>query len=62
MGTYFASVHDLDGATYNLGHKVTDYYWNYAGKIDTTEDNKDALIERVIAFASAKTARAGLLP
>ncbi len=62
MGTYFASVHDLDGATYNLGDKVTDYYWNYAGKIDTTEDNKDALIERVIAFASAHSREPAFYP
>src|SRR4051794_39025207 len=28
LGSYFAAVHDLRGATYNLGGTVTDYYWN----------------------------------
>ena len=51
MGSYFASIHDLDGAIYNLGAEVEDYYWNYAGMINTTDSDADALIERVISFA-----------
>lgn len=53
LGSYFSSVHDLNGATYNLGDTVTDYYWNYAGRIETTEKELNNVIERVLEFAKA---------
>jgi GNAT superfamily N-acetyltransferase len=51
MGTYFSSVHDLGGAVYNLGSTVTDYYWNYAGKVRIGQGEGAALIEKVTRFA-----------
>lgn len=52
LGSYFDSVHDLDGAVYNLGGLVTDYYWNYAGMINTKPSEAEELINRIIKFAS----------
>ncbi|KKK47790.1 hypothetical protein LCGC14_3151620, partial [marine sediment metagenome] len=52
LGSYFKSVHDLDGATYNFAGQVTDYFWNYAGLIRTTTQNTEAVIERAIDFAT----------
>ena len=51
LGSYFKSIHDLDGAVYNLGGLVTDYFWNYAGMINTKPRDSNALIERIINFA-----------
>lgn len=51
LGSYFDSVHDLNGSVYNLGGLVTDYYWNYAGMINTTPNEAEALIKRIIEFA-----------
>lgn len=51
LGSYFDSIHDLQGAIYNLGGLVTDYFWNYAGMINTQPSEADALIERIINFA-----------
>lgn len=53
LGSYFDSIHDLNGAVYNLGGLVTDYFWNYAGMINTQPSEADALIERTINFALA---------
>lgn len=52
LGSYFDSVHDLNGAVYNLGGLVTDYYWNYAGMINTKPNEAKELINRIIEFAS----------
>jgi GNAT superfamily N-acetyltransferase len=52
LGSYFDSVHDIDGAVYNLGGLVTDYYWNYAGMINTEQNKAEALIKRVVDFAN----------
>lgn len=51
LGSYFSSVHDLGGAIYNLGDTVTDYYWNYAGRIETNDEKLDELLGRVERFA-----------
>ena len=51
LGSYFESIHDLNGAVYNLSGFVTDYYWNYAGMINVQPLEIDALIKRVIVFA-----------
>lgn len=51
LGSYFESIHNLDGAVYNLGGLVTDYFWNYAGMINTRPSDADVLIERIIKFA-----------
>lgn len=51
LGSYFGSIHDLDGAIYNLGDLVTDYYWNYAGMINTKPDIASDLVKRIIEFA-----------
>jgi GNAT superfamily N-acetyltransferase len=51
MDTYFHSVHDLEGAIYNLGRRVKDYYWNYAGLIRTKNGQEAALIDKIVKFA-----------
>lgn len=51
LGSYFDSVHDLNGSVYNLGGLVTDYYWNYAGMINTKPSDAEVLIKRIIEFA-----------
>jgi GNAT superfamily N-acetyltransferase len=51
LGSYFDSVHDLDGAVYNLGDTVKDYYWNYAGMINTSSEKAEDLITKVEEFA-----------
>lgn len=51
LGTYFESIHDLNGGVYNLSGLVTDYYWNYVGMINVQPAEADALIKRVIEFA-----------
>lgn len=51
LGSYFSSVHELGGATYNLGDPVTDYYWNYAGLIRAEGGEENEVIDRVMEFA-----------
>lgn len=51
LGSYFGSVHDIDGAVYNLGKRVKDYYWNYAGLIRTSKGEEVNLIKKIIDFA-----------
>jgi GNAT superfamily N-acetyltransferase len=51
LGSYFQSIHDLNGGVYNLGGHVTDYYWNYVGMINTKPSEVDILIQRVLQFA-----------
>lgn len=52
MGSYFHSVHDLGGAIYNLGGRVKDYYWNYAGLICTKNGQEATLIDKIVKFAN----------
>jgi hypothetical protein len=54
LGTYFGSVHDIDGAVYNLGKRVKDYYWNYAGLIRTSKGGELRLIDKIIDFAKSR--------
>ncbi len=51
LGSYFLSVHNLGGAVYNLGGRVTDYYWNYAGLINTVVGQEQNLINTIVEFA-----------
>ena len=52
LGSYFMSVHNIDGAIYNLGGRVVDYYWNYAGLIRTIVGQESALIDKIVSFAN----------
>jgi GNAT superfamily N-acetyltransferase len=52
LGCYFKSIVNLNGAMYNLGDKVVDYFWNYAGLIEANSDeDAEKLVDRIIAFA-----------
>ena len=51
LGCYFKSVVNLNGAMYNLGDKVVDYFWNYAGLIESNEKDSGELLNRIISFA-----------
>ena len=54
LGSYFSGVHKLNGAVYNIGGRVTDYYWNYAGLINAEHGKEKDLIAEIIAFAESK--------
>ncbi len=51
LGSYFSKVHKLSGAVYNIGGRVTDYYWNYAGLIRAEKGKEQELIDEIIEFA-----------
>lgn len=51
LGSYFKSVHDLGGTVYNLGGRVTDYWWNYAGIIRAEKGDEAKLIDKIVTFA-----------
>ena len=55
LGSYFKCICDLGGVKYNLGERVTDYYWNYAGLIECPPDAETKLVEDVISFAITNT-------
>lgn len=53
LGSYFSELVDVNGAIYNFGGLIKDYYWNYAGMINIPKDESDSLIERVILTATS---------
>jgi len=51
LGSYFASVHDLDGAIYGLGGRIVEHYFNFAGLIRAKAGREEHLVHRIVEFA-----------